>query len=262
MDVFFSGLLDGIDAMLNTAGAVLDLLIVATPQEELAALAQWAQAGDVEGVVLADLSEGDSRPARCRELGLRAVLVGVNNHPDFGGVSVDNDGAMRLALSYLLGLGHRSIGRVSGPHRLQHTKARDDAFVAELAAAGGVGSVLEGDYGETSGFEATSRFLEASPRPTAIVYDNDVMAAAGIEAAAAAGLRVPEDLSILAWDDSAISRLAEPPLSVVSRDVRKLGVLVATALLADQTGDPPRLELRSDAQVVARASTAPAPTAT
>ena len=66
---------------------------------------------------------------------------------------------------------------------------------------------------------------------TAIVFDNDVTALAGVRVARAAGLRVPEDLSILAWDDSPLCEVSEPPLSALRRDVLAYGASAATVLL-------------------------------
>lgn len=259
MDVFFSGLLDGLDTELQAAGGHLELLIVTSADEELTALRRWADRRLVAGVVLADLREDDPRLDLCREVGLPAVLVGVNDHPEYGGVRVDNEGATRLAVDYLVGLGHRSIGRVSGPARLRHTQQRDAAFAEALHAAGATGRTLEGDYGEASGYRATTELLTDVVAPTAIVYDNDVMAAAGLQCAAELGVSVPRELSLLAWDDSAVSRLTTPPLSVVSRDVRRLGALTAQALLAAGRGQVARLTLPSDAMVVARGTTSAAP---
>lgn len=257
MDVFFSGLLDGIDAALQSHDARIELLIVPTAADELAALRRWAADGLVDGVVIADLGDDDPRPALCRELGLPAVALGGCDDPETSTVVVDNAAAMRLAVEFLTGLGHRSIGRVSGPSRLRHTRQRDAEFWSALGQRDAVGHLVEADYGERSGYDATADLLARPDRPTAIVYDNDVMAVAGLRAAEDVELRVPQDLSIVAWDDSAPSRLARPALSVLSRDVHELGGLTGQALLASASGERVELTHSADAQVIARASTAP-----
>ncbi|MFV0428738.1 MAG: LacI family DNA-binding transcriptional regulator, partial [Arachnia sp.] len=208
MDVFFTNLLDGMDARLRSHDSHIELLIVTTAEQELDALARWSADGLVAAVVIADLQESDPRPALCRELGLPAVSLGTGSDGVMSGVVVDNGGAARLAVDFLVGAGHQRLARVSGPARLRHTKERDSCFAEQAAGHAGVAcSILEGDYTTESGYDCTERLLGLDPRPTAILYDNDAMAVAGLEAAQDAGLEVPRDLSILAWDDSALSRL-------------------------------------------------------
>lgn len=256
MDVFFSGLIDGMDDVLVSHHADLVLLIVPTLEEELAALTRWHQQSLVDAVLIADLTPEDPRVALCLSLGLPAVALGGSDCDQISAVEVDNAAAMTLAVRFLTGLGHRHIGRVSGPARLRHTRVRDEAFRAELTAHGAAGRALEGDYGAESGLTRTRELLAAKDRPTAILYDNDVMAVAGLEVAAELGLSVPADLSILAWDDSAVSRLASPPLSVVSRDVHELGGTTARALLERVAEGPVHFRHGPDAQVIERHSTA------
>jgi len=87
------------------------------------------------------------------------------------------------------------------------------------------------DYTLASGTQACEVLLSQPEPPTAIVFDNDVTALAGVRVARAAGLRVPEDLSILAWDDSPLCEVSEPPLSALRRDVLAYGASAATVLL-------------------------------
>lgn len=256
MDVFFSGLIDGMDDVLVSQNAHLLLLIVPTLDEELAALTRWHHESLVDAVLIADLTPDDPRVRLCLELGLPAVALGGSDSPEISAVEVDNAAAMTLAVRFLTAQGHRRIGRVSGPSRLRHTKVRDEAFRAELSEHHATGTTLEGDYGTESGLTRTRELLSAAQPPTAILYDNDVMAVAGLEIAKELGLAVPGDLSILAWDDSAVSRLASPPLSVVSRDVHELGGTTARALLERVSEGPVHLRHGPDAQVIERKSTA------
>jgi len=97
----------------------------------------------------------------------------------------------------------------------------------------------EGDYTAESGATATQQLLGQPDAPTAIMYDNDVMALAGIEVARNRGIEVPDALSILAWDDSHLCRLATPPLSAMSHDVNAQGMLAARLLLDVLDGNQP-----------------------
>jgi LacI family repressor for deo operon, udp, cdd, tsx, nupC, and nupG len=108
-----------------------------------------------------------------------------------------------------------------------------------------------------SGHAATVELLQAGLRPTAIVYDNDLMALSGLQAARGLGVDVPGELSVVAWDDSALCQLAVPALSAMSHDVERIGELAATAVLGtfEPAGSATVLEAPR-ARIVARSSTA------
>ena len=255
---FHVSLLSGIEETLVVPGAEVFVQMVDSDAEELAAYPRWVEQRLVDAVVLLDLTDDDPRLALLHELGLAGVVLG--EAPAGIGlpvVEVDNGSAMRLGLDHLFTLGHRRIGRVSGPRELLHTRARGAAFQAALAAAGATGRTVEGDYFAASGAAGTRRLLDTADPPTAIVYDNDLMAVAGLAVADELGLRVPEQLSLLAWDDSAECRLSSPPLSVVSRDVHALGVTLAQVLLDLHAGRAARTVSSASARVVVRGTLAP-----
>lgn len=248
------------DVLVPGGGGVL-LQVAADQSDELAALSRWAADPRVAGAVLGDLVEDDPRPERARVLGLPALaLGGTPGGAAVPSIPVDNATPVLEAMAALAALGHRRISRVSGPVRLGHTRERSEAFDRGLARAGLSGRSIESDYSARSGEAATRVLLADEARPTAILYDNDLAALGGLTAAAALGVAVPAELSLLAWDDSELCRLADPPLSAMSRDVRGLGVLTAQALLAVIAGDPlpqrtperPRLVLRGTTARAAR----------
>jgi DNA-binding LacI/PurR family transcriptional regulator len=233
IDPFYSEIIAGMEGVLGERGYSVLLQVVPDLDAELATYERWAGLGTVAGVLLSDLVEEDVRADRLRALGLAAVVLGepASSEP-VTSVRVDNYGAMRDAVHALTRLGHRRIGRVSGPLSLLHSKARASAFDSAVREAGAEGSIVEGDYTESSGAVATRALLAAATPPTAIVYDNDMMAVGGLAVAQELGIPVPEQLSLLAWDDSTFCRLAVPPLSAMSHDVHELGQLAGVALLA------------------------------
>lgn len=253
LDQFYTSVIEGVDRELERGGARLLVAIAGTLEDEFEIYARWAAMG-IEGVVLTDVVVDDTRAQRCDELGLRCVVVGADPDGTRSVIEVDNDAAMAEAVRFITGLGHRRIGRVTGPSSFVHTKKRSVAFERELARVGGVGWSVEGDYSARSGIESVDLLRGEHPEITAILFDNDVMAVAATEAARARGLRIPEDLSIIAWDDSPMCQLSDPPLTAVARDLRALGALVARSLLGTTDAD-------ADASValviVPRDSTAP-----
>ncbi len=233
----------------------------ASHEEELGAYPRWAESGDVDAVVVVDSQEDDARARLCLQLGLPAVILGGPASAGVSLVDVDNSGAMELAVNFLAGLGHRNIGRISGPAHLHHTMARTQAFDRALTAGNVRGSSLDGDYSAESGSARTREMLTAADRPTAVIYDNGVMAVAGLSAVQSLGLSVPQDVSLLAWDDGPHCRLADPPLSVVSLDVYALGRIVADVLMQTFSGALQTLVHVPTARIIQRGSTASWPVA-
>lgn len=257
IEPFFENFLVGLEEGLDHLGTRVFVLMVDSTEEELEVYPRWAADGLVDTVVLVDLASDDPRVPLLARLGMTVVVLG---HPvpatDFTFVEVDNAAAMRMAVEFLVGLGHRRLGRVSGPVRLTHVEERTAAFEESVAAAGAVGWSVEGDYGTESARAMTAHLLALPTPPTAIVYDNDVMAVAGEQYALECGIQVPGELSVLAWDDSAGCRVAEPPLSAISRDAHELGSMIAQALGEGRQGTS-HVVRTADAQIIVRGSTAP-----
>ncbi len=258
VDPFYGEVIAGLEDVLHPRGMRVLMQTVPTPRDVLATYRRWASSGAVAGIVISDLTTADPRASVLTGLGMPHVTMGQPVTPTGGAVvRVDNQTAMAHAIEHLVGLGHRVIGRVSGPRQYAHTRTRDRAFLTAMAAIGGTARTVVGDYSPASGVAGTLELLRHADRPTAIVYDNDVMAVAGLEAAVGSGLDVPTDLSILAWDDSTSCRLTIPPLSAMSHDVRELGELAAQVLLRVIDGGPADDISAPIPVFVARGSTAP-----
>ncbi|MGY4974077.1 substrate-binding domain-containing protein [Streptomyces nigrescens] len=180
-------------------------------------------------------------------------------HPLLSTVWADDAKAMARILDHLYGLGHRRIVHIAGLPGLAHTARRIQSLRTEADRRGldrrQVHSVTT-DYSDAEGAEATRRLLDAARPPTAIVYDNDVMAVAGASVAAERGIPVPDALSIVAWDDSALCRVTHPRLTALVRDTPGFGRLAAQELLAVLDGGPLRAVQGELPHLEARESTA------
>ncbi|MER5264137.1 substrate-binding domain-containing protein [Actinosynnema sp. NPDC002837] len=228
---FFMEFIAGIEERLAEGDRSVLLHVVGAEDAEIAAYRRWAARGLVDAVVVVNRTVDDHRPAVLREMGLPALYVGEPDELAVPAVRTDDAGPVREALAYLLDLGHRRIARVSGPTTLLHTRARTAALLEGCAEAGIEPVVLEGDYSEESGAKLTTALLDSPEPPTAILYDNDVMAVAGLNVAKELGVAVPDRLSLVAWDDSSLCRLASPALTTMSVDVHQFGVTVAESVL-------------------------------
>ncbi|MBC7724116.1 MAG: substrate-binding domain-containing protein [Burkholderiaceae bacterium] len=253
---YFHDFSAGLESVLRPHGFAVLTRVLPTVEEEIATFRRWKAGGDVGAIVLVDLSHDDPRLPVLRELELPVVVVG---NPaiaaEFPAVWTNDDGAMRDAVAFLLSLGHRRLAHVSGPLRMAHTLSRAHAFAAECAAAGAASSTLAGDYSQGSGSRATADLLSRTDRPTAIIFDNDLMALGGLEAADVADVAVPAHLSLLAWDDSAQCQLSTPPLSAVSHDVQAIGRLTGDTLLAVFDGSALKAVEAPRVSIVSRGTT-------
>ncbi|MFD5885955.1 LacI family DNA-binding transcriptional regulator [Streptomyces sp. NPDC060334] len=179
-------------------------------------------------------------------------------------IRADDAGAMIQVLEHLHGLGHRRITHLAGLPCLAHT-ARRTASLRTWSEGRGLGpdrvrSVVT-DYSDAEGAAATRRVLAEPEPPTALVYDNDVMALAGLAVATELGIAVPGRLSIVAWDDSALCRVTHPRLTALVRDTAAFGRLAAEELLAVLAGGVPRTRQSELPRLEPRESTAPPPAA-
>lgn len=261
IEAFYMRFFAGIETELVLRNYGLLLQVVPDLESELETLRGWRNARRIDGLILVDVRLDDPRIAYLAKTpGMPTVVVG---DPAVAGgltsVWTDDATAARSAVRHLAGLGHRRIARVSGLGELAHTTIRDDAFLEESAALGIEAVVLRTDYTADQGAGATHEALSSPDRPTGFVYDNDIMAVAGLGAAAQLGFRVPEDVSLIAWDDSVLCEHTLPTLTALSHDVVGFGAHVARRLFDVVDGAAPQAFLDSTPELVLRGSTARAP---
>jgi DNA-binding LacI/PurR family transcriptional regulator len=251
-ETFSQEFIAGLDQSIGAAGGTILVTVVSDEQSERAIYRHWAESGTIDTVVIEDFTTADTRLALLDELGLDVMVTGdLDLAGERSAIWTDHAKAMRLAVVALHDLGHRVIARVSGPTHFRHSVARSAAFFEATAELGMFPSEALGDYSQQSGYAATQSLLDAAEPPTAIIYDNDLMALGGLEQASESGRAVPGDLSIVAWDDSVRCQMSDPPLAALSHDVRQIGQMVGNAISETRAGHivreetpPPTLVLR------------------
>ena len=156
-----------------------------------------------------------------------AVVNGCEFTPSIGvpSVHIDNARAAYEAMDHLYGLGHRRIGIVTGPliSPLSHDRLMGTMLRAKEASSQSTLTVLTGDFSIESGAEAAIQLLDKTDAPTAVFCFNDEMAIGAMETARGRGLRVPEDLSVVGFDDIRFARHLNPPLTTVAQPMREIG---------------------------------------
>jgi LacI family transcriptional regulator len=198
-----------------------------------------------------------------RILGVPIVVVDPAGSPalDVPTIGAANWAGGMAATEHLLRLGHRRIGLVAGPPRLLCSRARLDGYRAALEGAGiavDESLIAPGDFYHESGFTGCNALLDLAEPPTAVFAASDQMALGAIEALRRRGLRVPEDMSVVGFDDLPEVRWSAPPLTTVRQPLAEMGKLAVRTVLRlarDEQPDSPRVELGTE--LVVRASTAP-----
>lgn len=193
-------------------------------------------------------------------------VVAVDPHTGRAGLpTVDSDnlhGAL-LATRHLTGLGHRRIAFLGGRADLESSRLREAGFRQAMAEAGlpvDPALVASGDYRRDAALEPAAALLRLADPPTAVFAANDLSAMGVLDAARGLGLRVPEDLSVVGFDDVPESASAEPALTTVHQDIQLIGSRAVQLLLALLAGDPlPAQHDRLPTRLVARASTGQPP---
>jgi DNA-binding LacI/PurR family transcriptional regulator len=229
------------------------------PAEE-ARLERYVTGGHVDGVLLASLHGDDPLPRKLENAGIPVVLVGRPTTATRASyVDADNRGGATAAVQHLLARGRRRIATVSGPLDMAAGRDRLDGYLDALRAAGagtddGHDLVEEGDFREESGEWAMRALLARRPDLDAVFAASDLMAAGALEALRAAGRRVPDDVAVVGFDDSALARWSEPPLTSVAQPVEEMGRQMARLLLARIGGEATGLSVILQTELVVRES--------
>jgi LacI family transcriptional regulator len=172
--------------------------------------------------------------------------------------------AVREAAAYLIEQGHRLIGLIEGPHGFRSAAERRLGFEDALKKAKiklPRSLIADGNYTFESGIAAADKLLDLSPRPTAIFASNDEMAAGVVYAARQRGITVPDELSVIGFDDTAIAAHIWPPLTTVRWPIISMARSAALKLVGDITQPDKGTEEPSMflSTLVHRASVAPPP---
>lgn len=215
----------------------------------------------IDGVLFVSAADQMTSLDAFRAAGIPAVAIDrIPQHYSGPSVTLDNVKAGLLATNHLLDLGHTSVAHISGPLGLRLARERLAGFRQALevrgltpAACGG-----EGDWTCASGYAAMQRLLECRPLPTAFFVANDRMAIGAIAALHQAGLRVPEDVSIVGLDDIEVAAYELPPLTTVRQPFAELATQAVQLLLKLLAGEQPtQTQILIDPVLVERHSTAP-----
>ncbi|MFF7995853.1 LacI family DNA-binding transcriptional regulator [Kitasatospora xanthocidica] len=263
---FYIGVLRALQTYATLAG--YDLLMPSTPdrpdQSDGADYIRRLRSRKVAGVISLG-APPDARKQALLESGIPTVFIdAAGSGPTATHVSSDNVDGARQAVRHLLELGHRRIARIAVPETVLPGHDRVAGARAALAEAGVMEDprlVIRSDWTPEGAYDATTILLGLGVEFTAVVAESDIEAFAVIHALTDQGLRVPEDVSVIGFDDLDLCTLMRPGLTTVHQDVQQLGARAVEALLhtIEQGSAPDPIAV--PARLVVRDSTAPPPAA-
>jgi LacI family transcriptional regulator len=211
-------------------------------------------------MLLPPISERDDLAALLRNQGVRYVRIGsaLLDTPEHCVASNDQQ-VVEFAVSQLIAKGHRDIGFVRGPDGFRSALERESGFIAAIRAAKLAlppKRQANGNYRFESGVLAGQQLLDRPDRPTAVFASNDEMAAGVMHCARALGIKVPEELSIVGFDDSPTASHLWPPLTTVRWPIYEMGQLAAQKLLPEffPNVDGKNLPVTLESTLIERAS--------
>lgn len=188
----------------------------------------------VDGVAIMTSETDPDLVAELTRKNIPTVLLDTGTSgPHTAILKIDYAQGIQEAVDHLLSLNHREIAFIAGPLQLLSARMRQSAFVSGMQAAGITVSpamIEHGDHRIDGGAAAMCRLLQVRPRPTAVITSNDLTAIGALASIHGAGLRVPEDISLVGFDDIAFAHLTQPPLTTVALSREQLAMRALNAI--------------------------------
>lgn len=261
---YFSDILKGVGAQLSDTEMQL-LLIFAGSDRERRRLAQYLAAHRVDGVLLVSVHADDPLPDLLSQLEIPAVISGPRSeHETLPSVDSDNYGGGRSAVEHLIERGRTRIGTITGRLDVYGAQRRVVGYRDALEEAGREVDerlIVPGDFTEEGGRRAMTELLTRCPDLDAVFAESDVMAAGARQVLREAGRRIPDDVALVGFDDSAIARHMDPPLTSVRQPIEEMGRAMIDLLLDEIADRRPavsrgleRRQVMLPTELVARAS--------
>lgn len=229
----FLGLLEGIKSRLRASGC--DLLLFTTIDTDPDAYLRRCRDGGVRGVILHGFTTDDARISKLLDAGIPCVGVDdVGLAPRLGHVSSDNVGGALEAVRHLYAAGRRRIATIHAP--VSHSVGGERLLgyrigLEEVGLPARLEYLVEADFFLHEGVAAMEQLLALDEPPDAVFAASDVMAIGAMSAIEQAGLRVPDDIAIVGYDDSPYATLVSPQLTTVRQDAPAQGIAAAEGVL-------------------------------
>ncbi|MEE1774087.1 LacI family DNA-binding transcriptional regulator [Streptomyces sp. JV185] len=249
---YFSDIVRGVGAALADTDMQLLLTLVGNDRERRR-LAQYLTAHRVDGVLLVSVHADDPLPDLLEQLGMPAVMSGRRRSSEtLASVDSDNFAGAGAAVGHLVSRGRRAIATITGPRDVYGAQRRLDGYREALSRAGLEADerlIAPADFTEEGGARAMRELLARRPDVDAVFAASDVMAAGARQVLREAGRRIPDDVALIGFDDSAVARHMDPALTSVRQPIEEMGRTMARVLLkeiASENQERPQIVLPTE----------------
>ncbi|MBN2601943.1 MAG: LacI family DNA-binding transcriptional regulator [Candidatus Marinimicrobia bacterium] len=240
--IYFSEIIRGIINYVNKYGFQIIISSAHDEEEELKTAARFLNGRTVDGLVMMAPSLTNEELFNI-PINHNTPVVFISVPPEKAGMTtivLDNCNSAKAMTKHLIKLGHQQIAFIHGSAHNYDSKKRYSGYIQALKEENIPKSYIfesEGNFTEDSGYKACQVLLQKNPHPTAIFAANDAMAIGAIEAVKDSGLRVPEDIAIVGFDDISTSQYITPALTTVKVPLYEMGQLVGKTLLQKINSD-------------------------
>jgi DNA-binding LacI/PurR family transcriptional regulator len=236
-DAFSATLLNGVSEEFALQGKLLLLLLTPTP-ESYELIERYVTGGHVDGVIMASMQGRDLLPVALVDAGIPFVASGRPvGARKVRYVDVDQEKAIHEAVAYLLNAGRSHVATISGPLGSDLAVRRLDGYLAAVKEAGKPPIVANGGFTRESGVQAMHEIIVRGEPFDAVVAASDLMALGAMHTLRKAGMRVPEDVAVIGFDDINAARFAVPPLTTIRQPIHDMGVALARQVIALAAGE-------------------------
>lgn len=257
---FVYGMINGLFQQCSALGCEFMLLVTNVVKQEKLSFMQLCKKKNLSGVVVTGLRTGDPYYKEVMNSDIPCALIDIKASGKYQcNITIDNVKASQKAVEYLIGLGHKKIGMINGQKIAEVSGERYSGYVTALLNAK-IPLHLEymryGDFVEDTALEQTKKLMEKHPEITALFCASDVMAIGAIRALEEMGLRVPEDVSVLGFDDIPIAKHVYNGITTVRQFPIEMGRAGGEAVYRMLNGEHVESELQLPYELVVRGTTA------
>lgn len=253
-DAFFATVMQGAGEELDRAGKQL-LLMLAPSSTSYERIERYATGGHVDGVIIASMHGPDPLLQALATSQIPAVAsgrpLGLEGVPY---VDVDNRAAVREGVAYLHRMGRKRVATIAGPQEMVAGVERLAGYLSAVDDIGSEPMVAYGDFTRDSGFVAMTELLAADAGIDAVFAASDLMADGALRAIRQAGLRIPQDIAVMGFDDTAIARYCSPPLTTIRQPLHEMGTTLARLVLRLASGEDVEPSIMLPTELIVRQS--------
>lgn len=233
-DPYFSRLIHGVAEACKLYDYTLSLFLFHAIEDKGKIAHRVISRQLLDGMILTATTSNDPLVDQLSEMHVPFVLIGRHENPNVHFIDSDNQAGAYTAVVHLINQGYRRIATITGPMNNDAAVQRKQGYIRALQERGHTVErclIVEADYSPASGERAMMELLSLSPLPDAVFVASDGMAWGALRTLQSAGIRTPDDIAIVGYDDLPLAAQMSPPLTTVRQPIRRAGIAAVETLL-------------------------------